>query len=161
VFTIVLTLIIYIQNRASEKNSKENQQAILEQLYQRFEYVLTIVSSQGQFFKVILMFSNCVPDLFWFIWTIGNVTPEEVMKKFVFRLMLALWLLSMVVLINAYIGTYTANMAVPKLEPTVDTLEELAASKIFKMTIELNHDLSYKVLVIMQPNKSCTVLKKC
>ncbi len=83
------------------------------------------------------------------------------MKKFVFRLMLALWLLSMVVLINAYIGTYTANMAVPKLEPTVDTLEELAASKIFKMTIELNHDLSYKVLVIMQPNKSCTVLKKC
>ena len=61
--------------------------------------------------------------------------------------MLALWLLSMVVLINAYIGTYTANMAIPKLEPTVDTLEELAASKQFKMTIELNHDLSYKVLV--------------
>ena len=82
------------------------------------------------------------------------------MKKFVFRFMLALWLLSMVVLINAYIGTYTANMAIPNLEPTVDTLEDLAASKKFKMTIELNHDLSYKVLVIMQPNKSCTVLKK-
>ena len=61
--------------------------------------------------------------------------------------MLALWLLSMVVLINAYIGTYTANMAVTKLEPTVDTLEDLAVSKKFKMTIELNHDLSYKVLV--------------
>jgi len=53
----------------------------------------------------------------------------------------------MVVIINAYIGTYTANMAVTKLEPTVDTLEDLAASKKFKMTIELNHDLSYKVLV--------------
>ena len=76
----------------------------------------------------------------------GNVTPQEV-KRFLFRLMLALWLLSMVVLINAYIGTYTANMAVPKLEPTVDTLEELAASQKFKMTVELNSDLSYKVLV--------------
>ena len=63
--------------------------------------------------------------------------------------MVALWLLSMVVLVNAYIGTYTANLAVPKLEPTVETLEELAASKKLKMTIELNSDLSYKVLVII------------
>jgi len=61
--------------------------------------------------------------------------------------MVALWLLSMVVLINVYTGIYTANMAVPKLEPTVDTLEDLAASTKFRMTIEMNTDMGYKALV--------------
>ena len=78
----------------------------------------------------------------------GNVTPQEV-TRFLFRLMLALWLLSMVVLVNAYIGRYTANLAVPKLEPTVDTLEDLAASKKLKMIVELNSDISFKILVII------------
>jgi len=53
----------------------------------------------------------------------------------------------MVVLNNSYSGTYTANMAVPKLEPTVDTLEELAASNNFRITIELNTDIGFKALV--------------
>ncbi len=61
--------------------------------------------------------------------------------------MIALWLLMMVVLDNSYSGTYTANLAVPKLEPTVDTLEELAASKRFRMTIDVNTDIGYKALV--------------
>ena len=61
--------------------------------------------------------------------------------------MIALWLLMMVVLNNSYSGIYTANMAVPKLEPTVDNLEELAASSKFKMTIELNTDIGFKSLV--------------
>ena len=61
--------------------------------------------------------------------------------------MIAMWLLMMVVLNNSYTGTYTANMAVPKLEPTVDNLEELAASSKFKMTIELNTDIGFKSLV--------------
>ena len=69
------------------------------------------------------------------------------MKRFLYRLMVALWLLSMVVLINVYTGIYTANMAVPKLEPTVDTLEDLAASTKFRMTIEMNTDMGYKALV--------------
>ena len=62
--------------------------------------------------------------------------------------MIALWLLSMVVLINFYIGTFTAIMAVTKLDPTVDTLEDLAASKTLKMTVELNSDMSHRALVI-------------
>jgi len=61
--------------------------------------------------------------------------------------MIALWLLMMVVLNNSYSGTYTANLAVPKLEPTVDTLEELAASDKFRMTIDRNTDIGVKALV--------------
>ena len=64
--------------------------------------------------------------------------------------MIALWLLSMVVLINFYIGTFTAIMAVTKLDPTVDTLEDLAASKTLKITIELNSEIEYKSMVRFQ-----------
>lgn len=69
------------------------------------------------------------------------------MHKHIFTLMIALWLLSMVVLINVYTGIYTANMAVPKLEPTVDTLEQLAASDKFRMTVDKNTDMGFKALV--------------
>jgi len=78
--------------------------------------------------------------------SLGNTTPRE-FKSFVPRLMVALWLLSMVVLINAYIGTFTARLAVVKLEPTVDTLEDLAASKTHRITIELNAEIGFKALV--------------
>jgi len=61
--------------------------------------------------------------------------------------MVALWLLSMVVLINAYIGTFTARLAVVKFEPTVDTLEDLAASKTHRITIEMNAEMGIKSLV--------------
>ena len=78
--------------------------------------------------------------------SLGNTTPPE-FNSFVPRLMVALWLLSMVVLINAYIGTFTARLAVVKLEPTIDTLEDLAASKTLKITVELNSEIGYKSMV--------------
>ncbi len=62
--------------------------------------------------------------------------------------MVALWLLCMVVLINAYTGTFTARLAVTKLEPTLETFEDLAVSTVLKMTVELNSDIEYKALVM-------------
>ena len=53
----------------------------------------------------------------------------------------------MVVLINAYIGTFTARMAVIKLEPTVNTLEDLAASKTLYMTVERASNMKLKAMV--------------
>ena len=38
-------------------------------------------------------------------------------------------------------------MAVPKLEPTIDTLEQLASSTHLRMTIDVNSDISFKSLV--------------
>jgi len=77
----------------------------------------------------------------------GSAISPQLLKNPLFRLMIALWLLMMVVLDNSYSGTYTANLAVPKLEPTVDTLEELAASDKVRMTINLNTDIGVKALV--------------
>ena len=77
----------------------------------------------------------------------GSAIPPQLLKNPLFRLMIALWLLMMVILNNSYAGTYTANLAIPKLEPTVDTLEELAASEKVRMTINLNTDIGAKALV--------------
>ena len=60
----------------------------------------------------------------------------------------------MVVLNNSYVGTYTANLAIPKLEPIIDTLEELAASDKVRMTINLNTDIGVKALVRAVQNQS-------
>ena len=61
--------------------------------------------------------------------------------------MLAPWLLSMVVLVNAFFGVFTSLMAVPMLEPTVDTLDEVVANGQFKVTMEKGTTLASTFLV--------------
>jgi len=43
----------------------------------------------------------------------------------IFKIMVGIWLLSMVVLIYAYAGVLTALLTVPKLEPIAKNLEEV------------------------------------
>ena len=138
---IAATLVVYTRKRLELRHL-----SIFEQLYHRFEYVLTIITSQGE-----QIWWTCFQDFdLYTLWnSLGNTTPRE-FNSFVPRLMLALWLLSMVVLINAYIGIFTARLAVHKFEPTVNTLEDLAASKTLRMTIELNSDIGLKSLVKFQ-----------
>ena len=54
---------------------------------------------------------------------IGNVTPS--LDKFSIRIMIGLWLLMMVVLINAFGGTLTSFLTSPKFEPTIESFEQL------------------------------------
>ncbi len=63
------------------------------------------------------------------------------------HLTVGLWCLTLVVLINAYTGKLTAYLAVPKLEPIVNTLIELAASRDKKLTMDFESDLSKMFLV--------------
>ena len=57
------------------------------------------------------------------------------------------WLLSMIVVIYAYSGVLTSLLAVQKLEPTVDTLDQLVAGGKFQLTMEKNSQLTNIVLV--------------
>lgn len=43
----------------------------------------------------------------------------------------------MVVLVNAYTGTLRSYMTVPKLDPIVNTLTELAVGSETKMTVDI------------------------
>lgn len=57
------------------------------------------------------------------------------------------WLLAMVVIIYAYTGVLTALLSIPKLEKTIETLEELASSSRFKLTIESHSFMTSQLLV--------------
>lgn len=52
------------------------------------------------------------------------------------KMAIVLWLLPMLVLVYAYTGTLTACLTFPKLEPLVSTLEQVAASRKFRLTVE-------------------------
>ena len=66
-----------------------------------------------------------------------------------FKLLTGLWLLSMVVLINGYLGVLTSMLTIPKLEPILFTMKEVAESEQLRVTIEKNSDLSTQFLVNM------------
>lgn len=53
----------------------------------------------------------------------------------------------MIVIVNAYTGVLTAILTVPKLEKTVDSLEELAYSNRLKLTVEDNSAMALVFLV--------------
>jgi len=61
--------------------------------------------------------------------------------------MLGLWLLMMVVVINAYTGVLTSLMSVPKLKSIPQSLKELAEMKEYKPTIQKNQILAEAFLV--------------
>ena len=46
-----------------------------------------------------------------------------------FKIIVGIWLLCMVVLVNAYAGVLTSLLTVPKLEPIVNTLQELVENQ--------------------------------
>jgi len=68
------------------------------------------------------------------------------------RLMLGLWLLMMIVIINAYTGVLTSLMVVPKLKPIPQSLQELAEMKEYKVTIQKNQILADAFLVCLKYN---------
>lgn len=53
------------------------------------------------------------------------------------RITATAWLLAMVVFIYAYSGLLTAMLTVPRLEPIINTLEDLASSSRFRITKEI------------------------
>lgn len=53
----------------------------------------------------------------------------------------------MVVVVYAYTGVLTAYLTLPKLEPTVDTFEQLASSRRFRITVEKDTLLANQIMV--------------
>jgi ionotropic glutamate receptor len=65
-----------------------------------------------------------------------------------FKLLTGIWLLSMVVLVNAYSGVLTSLLTVPKLKPIARTLKDVADNKELKVTVEKNGVFDVKLLVV-------------
>ena len=132
-FILTSTVFVKIQERNDLGDDKRYWKSIGKTVYQQFEYVLKIITSQGiNSFK------------FWIKRDILNIITAVIEGYFVryqspnsYKILIGFWLISMVVLINAYAGVMTALLTVPKLEPIVNTLEE-AAMQNRLVTIETN-----------------------
>lgn len=61
--------------------------------------------------------------------------------------MTGFWLLAMIVLVYAYAGVLTSVLAVPKLEPTMETLEQVIERNQSQITIERNSVLTKQFMV--------------
>ena len=63
------------------------------------------------------------------------------------RILIGTWLLAMIVLVYAYQGVLMSILSVPKLKPTVNTLEELVEQHKLRLTIERSSTLTQLFLV--------------
>ena len=63
-------------------------------------------------------------------------------------ILVGVWCLMAVVLANAYAGTLFSFLSVTKLEPIVNSLEELAQSKALQLIIQHQSELAIRFLVI-------------
>jgi len=64
-----------------------------------------------------------------------------------FKILTGIWLLSMVVLINAYSGVLTSLLTATKLNPIAKTMKDIAESKDLRLTTEKNFFLQERFLV--------------
>ncbi|KAI9556993.1 hypothetical protein GHT06_016787 [Daphnia sinensis] len=78
-----------------------NQTSFTDAISRHVNYVITVITGQG-----------------------NSISPKE---KFSLRLVAGLWCLTMMVMVNAYSSILTSYLAVHKLTPIVNTLQELAA----------------------------------
>ena len=62
-------------------------------------------------------------------------------------ILVGVWCLMAVVLANAYAGTLFSFLSVTKLEPIVNSLEELAQSKDLQLIIQDRSELAIRFLV--------------
>lgn len=77
--------------------------------------------------------------------SLGNNIPQKL--EMGSRLAVAAWLISMVVIVYGYTCVMAALLTVPKLEPTINTLSELALDKSYRITLEKENLITEQIMV--------------
>ena len=102
-------------------------------------YTTAIYTNQGNNFSV---YKNAVIRSF-----LKAGLSSVYLKNNSIRILAALWLLAATVLVNSYSGTLITSLTVTKLKPTVNSLEDLAASNDLVMTVSSNSVMSQNIFV--------------
>nr|CAH0101189.1 unnamed protein product [Daphnia galeata] len=84
--------------------------------------------------------------MIYLINTITNQGGREAYSRTSFRVLTGIWVLCATVLINSYTGIVTSSLTTPKLKPSINTLEELAASKEIKIVIRSDISTGVQIL---------------
>jgi len=127
---------------------EKNKSSTGEIIYRQLEYVLTIVFSQGNLLNKYIIMYNLIKELL----QLGNLVPYNSRQSF--KILVGIWLLSMVVLIYAYTGVMTSLLTVTKLQPIVQTLEE-TVQKNRLVTMERDRTLSRTFMVYLKYKQLC------
>ena len=61
-------------------------------------------------------------------------------RRFSFRFLIGTWLLVAIVLVNGYAGILVPSLTIQTMNPTVESLEDLAANKQEGITLAVNVD---------------------
>jgi len=67
-----------------------------------------------------------------------------------FRVLTGIWVLCAMVLVNSYTGIVTSSLTTTRMKPSINTLEDLAASK--EIGIVLRSDVSTGVHILVKPH---------
>ena len=105
-------------------------------------YVINIMTNQG---KLI----TCLANLFTcYFLRFADVTGcRERIQRNSYRILAGFWLLAAMVLVNSYSSIVISSLTVPKMKPSIDSLEDLAASE--DVDVVLRSDVSTGVQILV------------
>jgi hypothetical protein len=85
---------------------------------------------------------------------------REAFSRNSFRVLAGVWVLCATVLVNSYTGIVTSSLTTPKMNPSIESFEDLAASS--EIGVVLRHDTSIgeQILVKSKPFNSLLVFIK-
>ena len=107
-------------------------------------YVINIMTNQG---KLI----TCLANLFmcYFLHSADIKGCRERMQRNSFRILAGFWLLAAMVLVNSYSSLVISSLTVPKMKPSIDSLEDLAANEDVDVVLRSDVSTGEQILVIV------------
>ncbi|XP_046453793.1 ionotropic receptor 93a-like [Daphnia pulex] len=91
-------------------------------------------------------FSYMGSHMIYVINTMTNQGGPEGNNRTSFRVLIGVWVLCAMVLVNCYTGIVTSSLTTPKLKPSINTLEDLAASNEVKIVIRSDTSTGVQIL---------------
>ena len=73
---------------------------------------------------------------------------RERIQRNAFRILAGFWLLAAMVLVNSYSSIVISSLTVPKMKPSIDSLEDLAASEDVDVVLRSDVSTGEQILVI-------------
>ena len=156
----------FVQDRPVTPRQHSKTLTLLEYGSYYAMYIMNILTNQVKysFFYICIYCCICLPKLvaklanarnestachsfvrIIFNWiTGGNVSAVRLS----FRILVGAWLLVATVLVNSYSGTVVAYLTVPKMKPSINTFEDLAASEDVQLLIKEDVIIGQQILVV-------------
>nr|CAH0112523.1 unnamed protein product [Daphnia galeata] len=115
-----------ISNESDDKTTPSDEFPIWQTASNYAMYVINTVTNQGNY---IIQIRNTVPG-----------------SRFSFQIIIGAWLLAAMVLVNCYSGTVVSYLTAPKMIPSINNLEDLAASEDVGVLVLDNNVIGQQIM---------------